>query len=246
MRQRSMMSLTQRSSTSLVSTTRTGAVRSRLHLPMGTRTGPVMLRSASIDCAETFVPFGVGPECILLKPNRMPPASYHSDLHLWNTSLMPDPNDAMVKKPIYDSAVDVIASKPGVLQASAEQKRRIKEYNQMLDDLRARANRDRVLREKAQDKEKRLRAVKLREEKEKREEESRRHEQKVKAIRDEKIADIEDRERMLDKIWREKAALGIVHKEPPVWRKPKKSLAESIGCATRHLRNDLPLANLAD
>ena len=116
----------------------------------------------------------------------------------------------------------------------------------MLDDLRARANRDRVLRAKAQDKEKRLRAVKLREEKEKREEESRRHEQKVKAIRDEKIADIEDRERMLDKIWREKAALGIVDKEPPVWRKPKKSLAESIGCATRHLRNDLPLANLAD
>ena len=92
MRQRSMMSLTQRSSTSLVSTTPTGAVRSRLHLPMGTRTGPVMLRSASIDCAETFVPFGVGPECILLKPSATNSGRAHGP---WSVFLVPVPWSAV-------------------------------------------------------------------------------------------------------------------------------------------------------
>jgi hypothetical protein len=46
------------------------------HTGCRTRTGPLLLRGASIDVNEIFVPFG-GPEAILLKPARAdaaPPA----------------------------------------------------------------------------------------------------------------------------------------------------------------------------
>lgn len=215
----------------------TGTVHGFLHFPLGTKTGPALLRGAKIDCIETFVPFG-GPDPILLMPTRKDAAKPPQDPKIaaveegWDGSMVPDKSiSALLKKPVYASATDCV--NPETLKTAYEARERTRLYNEMLDQKRAESERWRIQREEQMQKQNLRKIQKLKEAEERRLAEIERGKRKQIALQEEIEGDIEDRQLMLDKIQREHAALYNSTQPLPTMYGRRISFARSIGYITR-------------